>query len=46
MTVDDTPVPGGPLQRFRFRATGAGTAIITFIPTQPGPAESDTIVVR
>ena len=45
--VDESPVtpPGGPLQRFRFRATAIGTAIITFTPTQIGPAASDTVVV-
>ena len=46
--VDESPVtpPGGPLQRFRFRATATGTAIITFTPTQIGPAAFDTVVVR
>lgn len=45
--VDESPItpPGGPLQRFRFRATATGTAIITFTPTQIGPAASDTVVV-
>jgi hypothetical protein len=45
--VNESPVPpGGPLQRFRFRATAPGTAVITFTPTQPGPVASDTVVVR
>jgi hypothetical protein len=45
--VSESPVPpGGPLQRFRFRATAPGTAVITFTPTQPGPVASDTVVVR
>jgi hypothetical protein len=45
--VDESPVPpGGPLQRFRFRAAGPGTAVITFTPAQVGPAASDTVVVR
>lgn len=45
--VDESPVPpGGPLQRFRFRATAPGTAVITFTPAQDGPVASDTVVVR
>ena len=46
-TVSESPPPpGGPLQRFHFRARASGTAIITFTPTQAGPAASDTVVVR
>ena len=46
-SVDEFPIPpGGPLQRFRFRATAPGTAVITFTPTQVGPVASDTVVVR
>ena len=45
--VDESPVPpGGPLQRFRFRAAAPGTAVITFTPTQVGLVASDTVVVR
>jgi len=45
--VNESPIPpGGPLQRFRFRATSPGTAVITFTPTQAGPVASDTVVVR
>ena len=45
--VNESPVPpGGPLQRFRFRATAPGTAVLTFTPVQVGPVASDTIVVR
>jgi hypothetical protein len=45
--VDESPVPpGGPLQRFRFRATAPGTAVITFTPAAVGPVASDTVVVR
>jgi hypothetical protein len=43
---DKSPVPGGPAQRFRFRAVAAGTAVVTFTTTQPGPTVVDTIVVR
>ena len=46
-TVNESPPPpGGPLQRFEFRATAPGTGLITFMPTQAGPAASDTVVVR
>ena len=39
--------PGGPTQRFRFRAVVAGAAIVTFTPLQQGsPTVSDTIVVQ
>ena len=40
------PVPGGPTQRFRFRAASGGTAVITFTNTGDGPTVSDTVVVR
>lgn len=40
------PVPGGPTQRFRFRAASRGTAVITFTNTGDGPTVSDTVVVR
>jgi hypothetical protein len=46
VTPDEGPVPGGPAQRFRFRAVSSGTAVITFTPVQPGPVAVDTIVVR
>jgi hypothetical protein len=38
--------PGGPTQRFRFRAASHGTAIVTFSPIQNAPVVVDTIVVR
>lgn len=38
--------PGGPSQRFRFRAVSRGTAIVTFSPLQNAPVVSDTIVVQ
>ena len=39
--------PGGPTQRFRFRALSAGIAVVTFSPLQQGaPIVSDTIVVQ
>jgi len=38
--------PGGPSQRFRFRAASRGTAIVTFSPLQNAPVVSDTIVVQ
>jgi len=39
--------PGGPTQRFRFRALSPGSAVVTFSPLQPGsPVVSDTIVVQ
>ena len=39
--------PGGPTQRFRFRAISAGTAIVTFAPVLQGsPIVSDTVVVQ
>ena len=47
MTPTEDPVPpGGPAQRFRFRAVSTGTSMITFTPVQIGPAAVDTIVVR
>ena len=45
-TPDEGNVPGGPAQRFSFRAMGPGTAIITFTHAQPGNAAVDTIDVR
>jgi len=38
--------PGGPTQRFRFRAESRGTAIVTFSPEQNAPIVKDTIVVQ
>jgi hypothetical protein len=39
--------PGGPTQRFRFRASAAGISVVTFSPTEHGsPLVSDTIVVQ
>jgi hypothetical protein len=39
--------PGGPTQRFRFRALTPGSAVVTFSPLQQGsPVVSDTIVVH
>lgn len=39
--------PGGPAQRFRFRARAPGSAVVTFSPLQLGsPTVSDTIVVH
>jgi len=39
--------PGGPSQRFRFRARAQGSAVVTFSPLQQGsPIVSDTIVVH
>ena len=39
--------PGGPTQRFRFRALSSGSAIVIFSPLQQGsPIVSDTIVVQ
>ena len=43
---DKFPVPGGPAQRFRFRAVAPGTAVVTFMPVQPGPTVVDTIFVQ
>ena len=45
--TDEGPInPGGPTQRFRFRAVVRGTAIVTFTPQSIGPAVVDTIVVE
>lgn len=45
--VQEAPIPpGGPLQRFRFRATAPGTAVLTFTPTQPGSDATANIVVH
>jgi hypothetical protein len=39
--------PGGPTQRFRFRALTSGSAVVTFVPLQSlAPTVSDTIIVR
>ena len=39
--------PGGPTQRFRFRALAPGSAVVTFSPlVQGSPIVSDTIVVE
>ncbi len=38
--------PGGPTQRFRFRAESRGTAVVTFSPEQNAPMITDTIVVQ
>jgi hypothetical protein len=38
--------PGGPTQRFRFRAVSRGSAIVTFSPLQSAPIVIDTIVVQ
>jgi hypothetical protein len=46
VSIDGPPNPGGPTQRFRFRATSRGTAIVTFLPQQVAPVIVDTIVVR
>jgi hypothetical protein len=39
-------VPGGPTQRFRFRAASRGMAVITFTNTGVGPTVTDTVVIR
>jgi len=44
--VDGPPVPGGPTQRFRFRAASRGRAVVTFSPQQSAPVVVDTIVVQ
>lgn len=46
VTIDSPPNPGGPTQRFRFRALSRGTALVTFTPLQSAPVIVDTIVVR
>jgi hypothetical protein len=38
--------PGGPTQRFRFRAVSRGSAIVTFAPMQSAPVVVDTVVVQ
>src|SRR6476660_3205309 len=38
--------PGGPTQRFRFRAITAGLAVVTFTPLQSAPVVADTIIVQ
>lgn len=39
-------VPAGPTQRFRFLATGPGSAIVTFTHTDRNPMVEDTVLVR
>lgn len=46
VTDDGPPNPGGPTQRFRFRAVVRGTAIVTFTPLSVAPVVVDTIVVE
>ena len=43
---DGYPNPGGPRQRFRFRAVAPGEAVIVFTHTGSNPAVQDTITVR
>jgi hypothetical protein len=38
--------PGGPTQRYRFRAASQGSAVVTFSPMQRAPSVIDTIVVE
>ena len=46
VSTDGPPNPGGPTQRFRFRAVTRGLAIVTFTPLQIAPVVVDTIVVE
>jgi hypothetical protein len=39
-------VPAGPTQRFRFLATGPGSAIVRFTHTDRNPIVEDTVLVR
>ncbi len=39
-------VPAGPTQRFRFLATGPGSAVVTFTHTDRNPMVEDTVLVR
>jgi len=43
---DGFPNPGGPRQRFRFRAAAPGEAVITFTHTGFNATVQDTITVR
>jgi len=46
VSIDGPPNPGGPTQRFRFRAASRGTAVVTFSPQQDARIVVDTIVVQ
>jgi hypothetical protein len=46
VSTDGPPNPGGPTQRFRFRAASRGTAVVTFSPLQSAPVVTDTVIVR
>ena len=46
VSIDGPPNPGGPTQRFRFRAASRGTAVVTFSPLQNAPVVIDTVTVQ
>jgi hypothetical protein len=47
VSIDDgPPTPGGPSQRFRFRAVSRGTALIMFTPVSYAPVVVDTVIVH
>ena len=46
VSTDGPPNPGGPTQRYRFRAVAHGSAIVTFTPLEIAPVVVDTIVVE
>jgi hypothetical protein len=46
VSIEGAPNPGGPTQRFRFRAASRGTAVVTFSPLQSAPLVTDTVVVQ
>jgi hypothetical protein len=46
VSIEGPPNPGGPTQRFRFRAASRGIAVVTFSPLQGAPVVTDTVVVQ
>jgi hypothetical protein len=46
VSEDGPPNPGGPRQRFQFRATAPGDAVITFTQTFNNSVVHDTVSVR